>query len=231
MPHRAGSITANERLLSFVFGVVFLSLILGIAILIPNPTGFSYTIFRIVIALAAAGIGAVIPGFISVQFRSILRAGGAIALFVIVYFFAPVALGQGEPNLGPPPKASARDAAEEWLQKVDSGDLEAAYAQMSEAFKARYSKQEVVELIQSERQALGRLQSRRMDAATNLENPPGQPKGYYQSYGFRSKFEMEPRPIYQAVWLYAENGTWRPAGSYNYVKNDQGILISYDPPS
>jgi predicted signal transduction protein with EAL and GGDEF domain len=52
----------------------------------PNPTDSQWFVFRVTIALAAACIGAVIPGWISIGLPAI-RAGGAIALFVLVYWF------------------------------------------------------------------------------------------------------------------------------------------------
>lgn len=82
----------TEKILAFIFGVVFVSVLLGVAFLVPEPKPFQYTIFRIVLALAAAGVAAVIPGIIMVNPWKWLRAGGAFAVFVIVYFFAPAAL-------------------------------------------------------------------------------------------------------------------------------------------
>ena len=87
---------ANHRLallLAVTFGVVFLSAILILAVAIPSPTVTQFESFRIVIALAAGGLAAVIPGLLDVQFggtgRFALRAGGALGVFVIVYFFSP----------------------------------------------------------------------------------------------------------------------------------------------
>ena len=81
-----------ETILAFVFGVVFVSVLLGVAFLVPEPKPFQYTVFRIVLALAAAGVAAVIPGILMVNPWKWLRAGGAFAVFVIVYFYAPAAL-------------------------------------------------------------------------------------------------------------------------------------------
>ena len=81
--------------LAFVFGVVFILTMLIIALAVPNPTPSSFLTFRVVLALAAAGIAAVIPGFIDVELRwlkIVIRAGGAIAIFVIVYLLKPAAL-------------------------------------------------------------------------------------------------------------------------------------------
>jgi hypothetical protein len=87
MPPRRG-----ERRAVFVFGVLFVSLLTALALFVPAPTAFQYTVFRIVLALAAAGIAAFIPGFINVTVNDWVRAGGAIAVFVIVYFFSPAKL-------------------------------------------------------------------------------------------------------------------------------------------
>jgi hypothetical protein len=82
----------TEKVLAFVFGVVFVSVLLIVALLVPEPKPFQYTVFRIVLALAAAGVAAVIPGILMVNPWKWLRAGGALAVFVIVYFYAPAAL-------------------------------------------------------------------------------------------------------------------------------------------
>jgi hypothetical protein len=84
----------DEKKLAFIFGVVFVVVLLILALFIPNPSDFQYTVFRIVLALAAAGVAAMIPGFLQVTVSTWIRAGGALAIFVIVYFYAPAALHQ-----------------------------------------------------------------------------------------------------------------------------------------
>lgn len=84
------------------FGVVFLLLILSIAVFIPEPTQFQYQVFRITLALAAAGVGAMIPGILDVQISSVIRAGGAMAIFLVVYFYSPAQLAVREIHLDPP---------------------------------------------------------------------------------------------------------------------------------
>lgn len=82
----------NEQYLAYGFGLVFIVVILVLAIVFPTPTQFQYTVFRIILALAAAGIAAFIPGFLQVDFKNVVRASGAIAVFVVVYFFSPAQL-------------------------------------------------------------------------------------------------------------------------------------------
>lgn len=81
-----------DKILAFVFGAIFLTAILIIALLVPSPTDFQYNVFRTILALAGAGIGAVIPGFMEVRFQKWLRAGGALAVFAVLYFFSPANL-------------------------------------------------------------------------------------------------------------------------------------------
>ena len=80
-----------------------------LALFFPRPTDFQYTVFRIILALSAAGVGAVIPGFIEAKIKTILQAGGAIAVFVVVYFFDPArrlvaASGESVPEENKQPK-------------------------------------------------------------------------------------------------------------------------------
>lgn len=79
--------------LSFTFGVVFVIVLLAIALVKPNPTGFQYTVFRIVLALAGCGVVGVAPGFIEIKFGNWLRAGGALAVFAVIYFCTPAVIG------------------------------------------------------------------------------------------------------------------------------------------
>jgi hypothetical protein len=81
-----------EKLIAVCFGAVFIVAILAMAVFYPAPTAFQYTVFRIVLAIAAGGFASMIPGFLQVTVSNYVRAGGALAVFVIVYFFSPAAL-------------------------------------------------------------------------------------------------------------------------------------------
>lgn len=83
---------AHERIVVFAFGVVFVTALLVLAVAIPEPTPSQYEIFRSVLALAAAGVAAMIPGFLEVTVPNWVRAGGAIAVFVLLLFKSPAQL-------------------------------------------------------------------------------------------------------------------------------------------
>jgi hypothetical protein len=87
-----------QKLAAVGCGVLFASVMLIIAIAVPNPTTTQWFIFRVVLALAAAGIGAVLPGLIVVNVSKFVRAGGAIALFVLVYLSNPPQLVVQQPS-------------------------------------------------------------------------------------------------------------------------------------
>jgi hypothetical protein len=85
-----------QMIVAFVFGVAFVVTLLIIAIRFPNPTPFQYKVFQTVLALAAAGVAAMVPGFIDINLKLseeiLIRAGGALAVFVIVFFLKPARL-------------------------------------------------------------------------------------------------------------------------------------------
>lgn len=81
-----------EKVAVFIFGIVFVIVMFIIAIFFPHPSDFQIFVFRVILALAAAGVGAIIPGFILVKFSNYVRAGGALALFVLIYLFNPPSL-------------------------------------------------------------------------------------------------------------------------------------------
>jgi hypothetical protein len=81
-----------EKIAIFAFGVFFVLILVTIALFVKNPTQFQIFIFRVVLALAGAGIGALIPGFLNIEtavLRNTIRAGGALAIFVIIYLLNP----------------------------------------------------------------------------------------------------------------------------------------------
>ena len=84
-----------EKQMMIYSGAAFLVVLLLIAVLVSNPTPFQIFLFRVVLAVAAAAFGCAIPGFLSLEGKVqtfSLRAGGALALFAMVYLVNPPAL-------------------------------------------------------------------------------------------------------------------------------------------
>lgn len=87
--NKAKKFMKADKVLSFAFGVTFVVTLLIIALVKPDPTDFQYKVFSTVLALAGAGVGAVIPGFIDVRVSKYIRAGGALAVLAMFYFWNP----------------------------------------------------------------------------------------------------------------------------------------------
>ena len=92
---RTRKLSTVEKNIGFVMGCIFIILIFISAILFPNPTQYQIFVFRVILSIAAAGIGGILAGFISVdtKIKGIsIRAGGALALGLLVYLINPPAL-------------------------------------------------------------------------------------------------------------------------------------------
>ena len=85
-----------ERIAAVVIGTAFLTALLAIAVLIRNPTQFQIYVFRVVLSLSGGAFTTLIPGFIetrlSLPLKGIIRAGGGLAVFVLLFWFNPPAL-------------------------------------------------------------------------------------------------------------------------------------------
>lgn len=82
----------TQQLLAVAFGVTFVIVLLILAIQFPSPSAFQYLVFRVVLALASAGVAVMLPGSLELEMKGTIRAGGAVALFVAVYFANPAKL-------------------------------------------------------------------------------------------------------------------------------------------
>jgi hypothetical protein len=82
-----------NTILAFVFGVVFVTTILALVIFIPNPTVPQWRVFCAVLALAGGGVATTLTGMLKVNLtfgsKAAIAATGALAVFVILYFFVP----------------------------------------------------------------------------------------------------------------------------------------------
>jgi VIT1/CCC1 family predicted Fe2+/Mn2+ transporter len=81
-----------EKITMIASGAFFLLVILLLAVFIPDPKPFQIFAFRVVLAVAASAFGCAIPGLLHIESRAAmftLRAGGALALALLVYAFNP----------------------------------------------------------------------------------------------------------------------------------------------
>jgi hypothetical protein len=88
--------------LAFAFGCVFVAVILTLAFTSSSLDDRRFEILRIVLSLAGGGIGGVIPGFLDLNMKAgtkwALRAGGGLAVFIVLYFWSPAHWGAAQPG-------------------------------------------------------------------------------------------------------------------------------------
>jgi hypothetical protein len=113
---------AIEAWLAVGFGFVFVVLMATVAIWITvtgrNPPQAAMFFFRVIIALAAAGVGAVLPGLLEVGVTAgglTIRATCGLALFVIIYLVNPRIL----PTVGTSPDPVVGPIIEHSRERVD----------------------------------------------------------------------------------------------------------------
>lgn len=80
------------QIVSVSIGFFLILLLLALVFWRRNLTGGEYTFARIVLALAIACIAVILTGFLNVEIKGSIQAGGAFAAFVIVLLFKPAAL-------------------------------------------------------------------------------------------------------------------------------------------
>jgi hypothetical protein len=98
----AGGARRVETGLAFAFGCLALAVVLWLAFRAETLSEQQFEILRVVLALAGGGVAAVIPGFLDVGVQAgaklALRAGGALAVFVVLYFWSPAHWSPSSPT-------------------------------------------------------------------------------------------------------------------------------------
>ncbi len=140
-----------RRFAPYAFGFIFIATVVAIAVAIPVTNAFQETILRIVLALAAAGIAGTTPKLLKVKAGRSLKVGGAMIIFLVVYFFNPAVLivdGPAPLSINSISVESIEPAAEDWAVDTDpllvswlaSGDREFVHVLLENVRTARRTK-------------------------------------------------------------------------------------------
>lgn len=200
-------------LLAFLFGVLFLAAMLTFSILFPNPTAWQIRIWIPTLALSAAGVGAVLPGFLEIKYKSLVRATGALGLFVIVYLFQPV-IERSVPSF-PEPAQDPAPIALKFLAFLDQANTAAAYAMFDPEAQQSMTLATFQGMYQSVRAQEGAAQTRTLAGVQSLLNPSGEPPGRYRILSYIAKFANDCR--IEAVGLKANQDLAWDVSGYNIM--------------
>jgi hypothetical protein len=77
---------------NILIGCSILAIILLISLVMPCPSNSQYIIFRIIISVGVGALAAIIPGFITIRYKNVIRAGSGIALMLVFYKYNPILL-------------------------------------------------------------------------------------------------------------------------------------------
>jgi len=202
---------SGEKKAVFVFGVVFLIAILVLVVAIPYPTPIQLFAFRLTLALSAAGVGALLPGFLNIELplpvRGVIRAGGALALFASVWFFNPEEIGVRVK----PPEEDASLLMKQLLKLTDHQEHESAYALFASRDRERVAESDYVSMLEQLRDPLGSVERRTLIGADTPNELMGIP-GPFVRHMYQVKFSNSPTVWGEVVTAIAENGAWRIGG-------------------
>ena len=215
-----------KTLIAFVFGAIFIITILVFTAVVKTPSPTEIWTYRIILALAAAGVAAILPGFIDIKYKGFVQASGAIGVFVLILLAFPApdptpdpasekAVANASPEAVTPssddfvwPTDDAEFAARKYVDLVDHGKFLEAFEALDKVsgfswntFEASYK---------AGRAPLGAAVDRRQTGSKREVDPPGKPKGAYDIVTYQTKFANEQKCREEVVWLRATpTKTWR----------------------
>ncbi|MEW6749623.1 MAG: DUF4019 domain-containing protein [Candidatus Latescibacterota bacterium] len=129
---------------------------------------------------------------------------------------------RGEPGAGGSEEATggtaraeeaAVDAAQAWLELVDSGNYGESWEEAAAYFRGAVAKEEHVHSLEAVRAPLGELVSRELATKGYHTALPGVPDGRYVVAQFRASFAGKQEAL-ETVTAMLDSDEWRVAGYY-----------------
>jgi len=210
-----------KTLIAFGFGAIFILSILVFTAVVKNPSPAEIWTYRVILALAAAGVAAILPGFIDIKYKSVVQAGGALGIFVLVLLVFPAPSPVAAPGPVKAAEASADDfvwptedpefAARKYVDLIDNGKFLDAFGSLDMAAGFAWSSFETS--YKAGRAPLGEVVDRRQMESRRAFDPSGKPKGAYAFVSYQTKFSKDQKCREETVALRATPPkTWRVFG-------------------
>jgi hypothetical protein len=195
-----GARSRLETWLAFTFGVIFLAVLLSLATIVKNPEPFAVRIYLTVLALAGAGAGAVLPGFLDLRYKSVFRAGGSLAVFALIYLNSP-SIGASVTRVVIP-KTDPMPVAHAFFDALATGDPSRSWALLPAAARQQVDSEAAWDkLYASALRPLGNVQHRELVGEAAQTSPPGWPPGAYKGLTFRTRFANDDAPRAESLVL------------------------------
>jgi hypothetical protein len=108
----------------------------------------------------------------------------------------------------------ADQAARAWLASVDAGRYGDSWEDAAALFKLAIPKLRWETMVQSVREPLGVVTSRKVRAMNYTRVLPGAPEGEYVVIQFDTRFENRPLSVETVTPMREKDGTWKVSGYF-----------------
>jgi hypothetical protein len=144
----------------------------------------------------------------------ILVAAAGVSLCLVGFALIPMAAeraGAVEPAVDTRP---AVEAAETWLQGIDTGDYASSWDQAAELFRNAVARDAWAHQLRAVREPLGALGARKLRSAQAHASLPGVPDGRYVVMEFAASYANKNSAIETLSACLEPDGAWRVAGYF-----------------
>ena len=110
-------------------------------------------------------------------------------------------------------KADATNAASQWLAMVDQGKYADAWNDAADAIKKAGNQQQFAEAMRAQREPMGKVTRRALEASQYAKNPQNFPPGEYVELKYKSSFQNAPSVEELLQLVKTSDGSWK-VGAY-----------------
>jgi hypothetical protein len=108
----------------------------------------------------------------------------------------------------------AVEAAAEWLELVDQGEFEKSWEEGATLFKSVVTVEQWRQALNTARNPLGELKSRKLKSAEYATSLPGAPDGEYVVIQFDTSFTNKKAAVETVTPMKDDDGVWRVSGYF-----------------
>lgn len=119
-----------------------------------------------------------------------------------------------QPSIGPEAEKAALEAAETWLQIVDSGEYAKSWDEAAESFRNAMPKDQWVLSVGGVRKQYGNVVSRKLGSKKFTTTLQAAPQGNYLIIQYQTRFEKRTAAIETITPMFDKDGQWRVSGYY-----------------
>ncbi|MDJ0572863.1 MAG: DUF4019 domain-containing protein [Pleurocapsa sp. MO_192.B19] len=114
----------------------------------------------------------------------------------------------------PEAEKAAVEAAEVWLELVDTEKYEESWDEAASYFQGAVSTEQWISSMESVRNPLGQKLSRNLKSKQYYTSLPGAPDGEYVVIQFNTSFEHKKSAVETVTPMKDQDGKWRVSGYY-----------------